>query len=143
MIKKDIAPGTEYQLSFSFSQEDVVKFSEASGDHNPIHLDATYAKETIFKKPIIHGFLGSSIFSRVFGTLFPGEGTIYLKQELSFLRPMYAAVDYIAYFKVLEVIPEKHRALVQTQIRDGRDKLITTGEALIQHHGIGRYSDVS
>ena len=70
-----------YQTSFSFSQNDIIMFAELTGDKNPIHLDEEVAKNTIFGKRILHGFLGASIFSKVFGTIFPGEGTIYIKQN--------------------------------------------------------------
>ncbi|MEO5907555.1 MAG: MaoC/PaaZ C-terminal domain-containing protein, partial [Saprospiraceae bacterium] len=49
-----------YKESFSFTQEQVELFAKLSMDMNPIHLDADFASKTIFKKPIIHGYLGSS-----------------------------------------------------------------------------------
>nr|WP_244267853.1 hypothetical protein [Nonlabens ulvanivorans] len=66
----------------------------------------------------MHGYLGASIFSKVFAMSFPGEGTIYLKQDLKFLKPMFVDVNYIAKFKVLDIISEKHRSLVLTEIFD-------------------------
>ena len=62
-----IKVGDTFTYSFQFTQEDVIKFAEASGDFNPIHLDSTYAKNSIFGRTIIHGFLGGSVFSKVFG----------------------------------------------------------------------------
>ncbi|MFL5730355.1 MAG: MaoC family dehydratase, partial [Cytophagaceae bacterium] len=73
-----IEQGQVYTESFSFTQEEVVRFAELTGDHNPIHLDPAYAANTLFKKPIMHGILGASVFSKVLGMQFPGEGTIYL-----------------------------------------------------------------
>ena len=128
-IKKD----STFQYKFSFSQKDVENFAIATGDKNPIHLDFEYARRTIFKRPIIHGFLGGSVFSKVFGTMFPGEGTIYLKQNMSFYKPMYVDEDYKAVFNVIEVISEKHRAVVSTVIVDSTENILIKGEALIQH----------
>ena len=45
-----------FEFKFKFTQEDVIKFAEASGDNNPVHLDSEFAKNTIFKKTILHGF---------------------------------------------------------------------------------------
>src|SRR3990172_4236067 len=84
-----IENGFQYKYEFSFSDDDIIGFAKVSGDHNPIHLDEEYASKTIFKKRIIHGFLGGSVFSKVFGTIVPGEGTIYLSQSLKFMGPMY------------------------------------------------------
>ena len=62
--------GETYKTIFSYSQNDVQKFAEVTGDINPIHLDEKYASKTIFKKPIIHGFLSGSIFSKILGYTF-------------------------------------------------------------------------
>jgi len=87
-------PGDNYQLEFRFTQNQVEDFARLTGDSNPLHLDPDYASRTLFKKPIIHGVLGASIFSKIMGTLFPGEGTIYLSQQLEFKRPMYVDTTY-------------------------------------------------
>jgi len=73
-----------YTHEFQFSQKEVEQFAEVTGDKKHVHLNAEYASTTMFKKPIMHGMLSASLFSKVFGTLFPGEGTIYLKQSLNF-----------------------------------------------------------
>jgi acyl dehydratase len=123
-----------YRHEFNFSQAEVVKFAEVTGDHNPIHLDAEYAKNTVFKQPIMHGFLGGSVFSKVFGTLFPGEGSVYLRQSMEFLRPMLAGQTYEAVFTVKEINAEKHRAVIETIIYDKTTQKATLkGEAEIMN----------
>ena len=130
---KKISVGDKFDYDFSFTNEDVILFSKATGDFNPIHLDSEYVKNTIFKKPIVHGFLGGSVFSKVFGTLFPGNGTIYLKQDLSFFKPMYRLEKYKATFEIMTTNVNKNRALVKTLIIDNKNEIIINGEALIQH----------
>jgi acyl dehydratase len=123
-----------YVHEFSFSQEDVNKFAEVTGDKNPVHLNPDYASKTMFRRPIMHGMLSASLFSKVFGTLYPGEGTIYLKQSLNFLKPMYVDTKYEAVFTVKEVIREKHRALFDTIIREKESgQICTSGEALVMN----------
>lgn len=129
-----IEAGQTYTHDFKFSQEDVIAFANATGDKNPVHLDADYAAKTMFKKPIMHGMLSASLFSKVFGTLFPGEGTIYLKQSLNFLRPMFVDTDYVAEFTVKEVVKEKNRAIVETVIKDKANGTVcTSGEATVMN----------
>lgn len=125
---------TIYRHAFSFTQEDVNQFAHVTGDNNPLHLDADYAATTAFKKPIIHGFLGGSIFSKVFGTLFPGEGTVYLKQSMEFLRPMFVDTPYEAVFTVKEVDTAKHRAVISSEIMDqNTKKAVVRGEATVMN----------
>lgn len=130
MIHKD----DTYSHDFKFSQDEVNRFAEVTGDKNPVHTDAEYASKTMFKRPIMHGMLSASLFSKVFGTLFPGEGTIYLKQSLNFLKPMYVETDYVAEFKVLDVIADKNRATIETVIKDKNTGLVcTSGEATVMN----------
>jgi acyl dehydratase len=127
-----IKVGDIFTHDFKFSQDEVNRFAEVTGDKNPVHTDAAYAAKTMFKRPIMHGMLSASLFSKVFGTLFPGEGTIYLKQSLSFLKPMYVDTDYEAVFTVKEVIGDKNRAMVETLIKDKNTGLVcTSGEATV------------
>jgi acyl dehydratase len=129
-----IQKGDTYSHNFKFSQDEVNRFAEVTGDKNPVHTDAEYASKTMFKRPIMHGMLSASLFSKVFGTLFPGEGTIYLKQSLNFLKPMYVETDYVADFKVLDIIADKNRATVETIIKDKNTGLVcTSGEATVMN----------
>jgi acyl dehydratase len=125
--------GDTFEHSFSFTQEDVVLFAKVTGDNNPVHLDEVYAANTIFKRPIIHGMLGATVFSKVFGTMFPGEGTIYLNQNLQFLRPMLVDTNYIAQFEVIEIDREKHRATITTIVLNEEGKKVVDGSAILMH----------
>jgi len=120
-----------FEYEFSFTQNDVNKFAEVTGDKNPVHLDEEYAGKTMFKRRIIHGFLAGSVFSKVFGTMFPGEGTIYLKQEMKFVAPMFTDVRYKAVFDIIDLNKEKGKAVVKTTIVDDKGAETIVGEAII------------
>ena len=130
-METKIENGFQYKYEFSFSNDDIIGFAKVSGDANPIHLDEEYAQKTIFKTRIVHGFLGGSVFSKVFGTIIPGEGTIYLSQSLKFMGPMYIGEKYTAVFDFIEVDVTKHRAKVQTKIVDRNNNVVILGEALV------------
>lgn len=130
---EEISNASHYEYSFSFTQDDVNGFAEISGDKNPIHLDEEFAAKSFFKKRIIHGFLGASVFSKIFAMVFPGKGTIYLKQDLKFMEPMFTKEEYKAFFTVTNHIKDKHRALVLTEIKNSNNDIVITGEALIQN----------
>jgi len=125
-----IEAGQIYKHPFKITQKQVEEFAQLTGDFNPIHLDENYAATTPFKKPIIHGFLGGSVISKVLGTIFPGEGTVYLKQTMEFLRPMFVKTPYEVILEVKEVEKDKNKALIQTNIIDTTvQKIVVRGEA--------------
>lgn len=125
--------GDQYQEAVRFTQERVNIFAEVTGDNNPIHVDEAYAAKTPFGKPIVHGFFAGSVFSKVFGTTWPGEGTIYLYQEMSFRAPVFVEQDYIATFEVIEHVEEKHRATIQCTLADKEGKPAIIGTAKLLH----------
>lgn len=127
-------PGATHRHAFRFTQADVDAFARVTGDTNPLHLDAAYAAQTPFKRPIIHGMLGASIFTKVLGTEFPGYGSVYLNQTLEFLRPMFVETDYEAVFTVQSVNADRHTAEILGELRDAQTGKVTTrGLATLMH----------
>ena len=112
-------------------QPPVTENAPANAQNNPETNRNWIAPKTIFKKRIVHGMLGASLLSKVFGTIFPGEGTIYLNQTLNFLKPMYVDEKYEAIFEVKEIIKEKNRAIVSTTITNSEGVAVLSGEAII------------
>ncbi|MFD2519670.1 MaoC family dehydratase [Emticicia soli] len=126
--------GDTYTYAFRFSQEDVQKFAEVTGDKNPLHLDADYAAKTRFKRPIIHGHLSSSVFTRILGMEFPGEGSVYMKQETEYLFPMFVDTDYEVVFTVMTVDREKHIAQITGEVFiKGTSRRTIRGLATLMH----------
>lgn len=128
------AEGATHRHQFQFSQADVDDFARVTGDTNPLHIDAGFAAQTPFKRPIIHGMLGASIFTKVLGTEFPGYGSVYLSQTLEFMRPMFVDTPYEAVFTVQTINPVKHTAEILGELRDGQTGKVTTrGVATLMH----------
>lgn len=129
---EDLKIGMSYSLSKAFSSDEVVEFSKLSMDVNPLHLDANYAEKSMFGKRIVHGFLTASLFSAIIGTKFPGEGSIYLNQNLSFLHPVFHDQWVTATVMVKELFPEKHRVLLETVCKDESGTELIIGTALVK-----------
>ena len=87
-IFSEIKIGDVAELRHSLLQKDIELFAIMSGDVNPAHVDAEFAKDDLFHKIIAHGMWGASLISTVLGTILPGPGTIYLDQSLKFSHPI-------------------------------------------------------
>lgn len=125
--------GSTYTEKVKFTQENVNKFAEITGDNNPIHVNKEYAAKTLFGKPIVHGFFAGAVFSKVFGTTWPGEGTIYLFQDMTFRAPVFVEEEYIAKFEVLDVDEERHRGIIQCILETSDGKAVINGQAKLIH----------
>lgn len=124
--------GQEAMIMKSFSEKDVEIFSEVSGDNNPVHLDEDYAKDTIFKKRIVHGFLYGSLISAVIGTKMPGPGSIYLHQEMNFKKPVYLNERVTALVRITGFKPEKSLIFLDTFCYKNDNEIIIEGKAIIK-----------
>lgn len=89
----EIQIGMTASYSQTITDADIKGFSRLSGDHNPVHVNEEYAKNSRYKGRIAHGLLTASFFSAIFGTKLPGEGCVYVSQNLQFKRPVYLG-DY-------------------------------------------------
>ena len=84
----ELAIGQGAAMTRTLTLDDIRAFAAVSGDTNPAHLDPEYADDTLFHGVIAHGMWGGALISALLGTRFPGPGTIYLRQDLSFTRPV-------------------------------------------------------
>lgn len=109
-----IKVGDKAQLTKVFSKEDVESFAHISGDYNPIHLDELFSAKTRFGRCIVHGMLVSGLISAVLGMHLPGPGSIYLSQELRFLRPVYIEDTITALVEVVSIREDKPIVTLKT-----------------------------
>src|SRR3712207_9400791 len=79
---EDLSVGQKASFAKTITESDIVLFAAVTGDTNPMHLDAEYAKDTIFGERIAHGMLAAGLITTVLGTQLPGPGTIYLAPNL-------------------------------------------------------------
>jgi UDP-4-amino-4,6-dideoxy-N-acetyl-beta-L-altrosamine N-acetyltransferase len=126
--KNSLSPGSVYREAVSFTNKQVVKFSELSGDCNKINISNDFAIENGFDNNIIHGFLVGSVFSKVFGTTFPGNGCVYISQSMKFLNPVYPDDLLEAFFVVSSKIGRK--LIVETSVINVKtNKMVIDGVA--------------
>jgi len=123
--------GTKHQYVKRFSFEEVNAFALLSGDVNPIHINREAAAQSIFKQVVVHGMLTSALFSTVFGTIYPGKGSIYLGQTLKFLKPVFLDDDVTAEVELTEVNADKKIGTFLTKAYNSKKELVITGEAKI------------
>ncbi|MCG0278274.1 MAG: MaoC family dehydratase [Thermanaeromonas sp.] len=128
----EIQIGQKASLSKTITETDIYAFAGITGDFNPVHVDAEFAKKTIFKERIAHGLLTAGLISAVLGTKLPGPNSIYLKQELEFTAPVRIGDTITAEVEVLEKKPEKKILRLKTIAVNQKGDTVLRGEALIK-----------
>lgn len=130
IVIEDLAIGTMRSLSKVVTDSDIEMFAAVSTDHNPVHLDDDYARDTIFGGRIAHGMLTAGLISAVIGEQLPGHGTVYLGQTLKFMAPVRPGDRVTAEVEVTAIDYAKRRVTMETRcLVDGKKVLV--GEATV------------
>jgi 3-hydroxybutyryl-CoA dehydratase len=89
------------------TQEQIHLYANVSGDHNPLHIDESYAKRTRFGGTIAHGMMAlafiSELMTQTFGALWTASGEL----DVSFVGPVRPG-DVIS--TVADLVSEDERA---------------------------------
>jgi 3-hydroxybutyryl-CoA dehydratase len=121
----------KFSLIRKFSKEDVIIFSELSGDKNPLHLNEEFASKSIFKKPICHGMMGTSLFSNLMGNYI--TGAIYISQNVNFLKPIFIEEEIEATVEIKDFNKEKNILYLATYVKKiEKNQIAIDGEANIK-----------
>jgi acyl dehydratase len=109
------------------SAVDLALFAAASGDHNPLHLDAEVARDAGFDRPIVHGMLTMACTARAFTAAF-GAGSVR-SLEARFVG-IAKLGDTIRVEATLEAVEgDLARYAIAARAADGRD--LVTGSARV------------
>ena len=118
------------KIERKITEKDIDNFAKLTGDNNPVHTNLDFAKKTIFKQKVAHGFLSASLISTLIATKLPGPGSIYLSQNLKFLAPVFIDDLVIVKVTVKEIDHEKKKVKLQTECFKNEKKIIS-GEAIV------------
>jgi 3-hydroxybutyryl-CoA dehydratase len=123
--------GQSARFSKTITETDIYLYAGISGDFNPAHVNEQYAAKTFFKTRIAHGMLTASFISTLIGTILPGPGSIYMRQELNFLAPVKIGDTVTAIAEVAEIIADKKRVRLKTWCINQDGTTVLDGEALV------------
>jgi 3-hydroxybutyryl-CoA dehydratase len=131
MIYDEFTVGQKYAVKKIITTEMVDAFAAITGDKNPVHVDGEFAKTTRFGRRIAHGMLSVGIISAILGNDFPGPGSIYMKQDVKFFKPIYLEEEVEIEIELLEKIEEKKSLLVRSTVKKSSGEIAVDGEALL------------
>ncbi len=128
---QEIHVGDLSTFTKTVTEADITLYAGISGDFNPAHVNAVEAEKGMFGQRIAHGMLSAGFISTVLGTQLPGPGTIYMGQELRFVKPVFIGDTVTAVCTVVERIEEKNRLKLETVVKNQNGENVITGFATV------------
>jgi len=120
--------GDRASIKKTITKKDILLIAELIGDYNPVHMDDSFAARTRFKGRIAHGELITGLISALIGNVLPGPGTIYLSQNIRFLKPVRPDDTIASTVEVMNIIQEKRIVQLHATCHNQHDQIILEGE---------------
>ncbi|MBV9241742.1 MAG: MaoC family dehydratase, partial [Acidobacteria bacterium] len=102
-----------------------------SGDHNPIHLDEEFARNTRFGQRIAHGMLSGAFISAVLGNEFRDRKIVYLGQTMRFTAPTFIGDTITTTATVTKIRQDKNVVTLETTCAKQTGEITLTGESTV------------
>ena len=125
----ELKPGDTATLARTFTDKEIELFAALSGDVNPSHVDADFAKSDSFQGVVAHGMWGGVLFSALLGTELPGPGTICVAQDLQFRRPICLGDTLTVSVTVRTKNEQTHTVVLDCRASNQRREDVITGTA--------------
>ena len=121
------------ELRKAVTQEQINRYAEASGDFNPIHLDAEFAAASSFGRIVAHGMLVLAFLSEMMTTAF---GTAWLQSgqlKVRFRAPAYPGDEVTTFGQVTKLTDQEggRQAVCAVGCRNQQGEELITGEASV------------
>jgi 3-hydroxybutyryl-CoA dehydratase len=125
----------------TITEADIAAFALLSGDFNPIHMDAEYAKASQFGQRIAHGLLVLSISSGLTvksGLTSDSVIAFYGIDKLRFTKPVFVGDTIKVKSRVVELSSKETKGVVVFETRvfkqNGEEVLIFTKSMLLKRN---------
>ena len=108
--------GDVAELSRTVSAVDIQRFTEISGDRNPLHYDLDAAKSSRFGEIGVLGGITRAILNAVVAEKLPGPGTVFLNINWNFTAPVRPGDTITGHVEVIEVRNDKPVTKLRTTV---------------------------
>ena len=124
------AVGDTAELSRRVSAEDILRFTEISGDRNPLHYDEEAAAASRFGQIVVQGGVTSAILNAVVAERLPGPGTVFLNVTWDFKAPVRPGDTITGRVEVTAVREDKPITELRTSVVRDDGTVVLEGTAV-------------
>jgi acyl dehydratase len=122
--------GQTAQRSRLVTPDDIIRFTEMSGDRNPLHYDLDAARATPFGEIIVQGGVTSAILNAVVAEDLPGPGSVFLQVNWSFKAPVRPGDTITGFAEVVDVRADKPITKIRTRVTRQDGIVVLEGDAV-------------
>ncbi len=127
---RDLTVGLKARRSLTLTAHHIATYADLTGDHNPLHFDADFAKRTgKLDGLIVQGGLTTGLLHALVATDLPGPGTVFLSQNWKFTAPVYIGDTITAEAEVLSVHATKPVCQLRVRVTRQTGETVLEGEA--------------
>jgi acyl dehydratase len=112
----------------ALDRDDLRRYAQASGDLNPLHLDADFARQAGFADVIVHGMLGMALLGRLLEESFPANSLRLFRSRFRNVIPLGEPIKCTAR---LEQRAEGSASLTLTATIGASETLVIEGNATL------------
>ena len=123
----EIEVGMVESFSRTITEQMQEMFLQISGDENPLHNDADFAREKGYVDKVVYGMLTASLFSTLAGVYMPGEKSLLQSVESKFVKPVYIGDELTVTGKVVEKSETYELIRVKAEIRNQKGEKVCRG----------------
>jgi acyl dehydratase len=128
----EIAVGDEVTpFSRTVTQDQINAYADASGDHNPIHLDPEFARSVGLPGTIAHGMLEMGILAEAIASWAGGSPNL-IGLSCRFSKPLLPGDTIICSGTVISVDDAGVATLSVAAASDRGDRVLTNGRATVR-----------
>ncbi|WP_430505348.1 MaoC family dehydratase [Haloparvum sp. PAK95] len=133
--------GATAERTRTVEEEDIERFTEISGDRNPLHYDEAAAEASGFGEIVVQGGITSAILNAVVAQELPGPGTVFLNVDWDFEAPVRPGDEITGVVEVTDVREDKPITELETQVCRNDDTLVLDGTAVCYTMDVGDADD--
>ncbi len=129
--------GDTAELTREVTADDIARFTDISGDRNPLHYDEKAAAASRFGEIVVQGGVTSAILNAVVAEKLPGPGTVFLNVTWDFKAPVRPGDTITGRVEVTSAREDKPIATLKTSVTRGDGTVVLEGTAVTYTMDLG------
>lgn len=128
---EEVQVGLMESFTVLITDDQMKTFTSLSGDLNPMHTDAEYARSKGYKDIVVYGMLSSLFWSTLVGMYLPGERCLLNKCDIDYRKPIYVGDLLTVIGEVVDKREGTRRIKIKGRMMNQEGVIVNTAEITV------------